>query len=225
MKIYICKNEIVIIMLQMTPARNLKRHRYLALLRKIQTATAGELARALNVTPANVRYHLTGLQADGLVQVVEIQPSEGRGRPVKIYGLSRSVQGDNLTQLADVIMTDWLKLIDGELVGDAMERVARSMMDGSQSVATGNIARKLVNAMDHLNRMRYQARWEAHAAGPRVIFEFCPYASVISRHPELCLMDAKLLQEYLGGEIEQLAKREKGFKNIPVCIFAVKEYS
>jgi predicted ArsR family transcriptional regulator len=207
----------------MTPVKNLTRHRYMALLRKIQTATAGELARALNVTPANVRHHLAGLQADGLVQVVEIRHGEGRGRPVNIYGLSRSAQGDNLTQLADAILTDWLSLIDPELVGDAIERVARSMMDGSQATATVNIARKLVNAMNHLNRMHYHARWEAHAAGPRVIFESCPYASVISRHPELCQLDAKLLQDYLGGGIEQLAKREKGFKNIPVCIFAVIE--
>jgi len=197
------------------------RHRYLALLRKNQTATAEEFARALNVTPANVRYHLAGLLADGLVQVAEVRREAGRGRPAKVYGLGYAAQGDNLSRLSDVILIDWLNLLDPGSVEDAMERVAQGLVADYQSIASGNRAQRLVNTIEHLNRMHYQARWEAHGAGPRVIFESCPYASVLASHPELCRLDVKLLQKCLGEEVEQLAKREKGLKNFPVCIFAV----
>jgi hypothetical protein len=54
-----------------------------------------------------------------------------------------------------------------------------------------------------------------------LIFETCPYAGVITNHPELCLMDKKLLEKSLGSRVEQVAKLEKGLRNIPVCIFEV----
>jgi predicted ArsR family transcriptional regulator len=83
------------------------------------------------------------------------------------------------------------------------------------------LARKLALCIDQINKMHYHSRWEAHASGPRIIIESCPYASVITKHPELCLMDKKLLEKYLGGSVEQLAKLEKGSRNIPVCVFSL----
>lgn len=207
----------------MTPRKSLTRHRYLALLRKMNSATADEFARALHVTPANARYHLAGLQTDGLVEVIEKRPGKGRGRPVKIYGLSRSVRGDNLPNLLDAILLDWLSLIDSDDLEDALKRVAQSMVKASQFTVPGNFARKLAIAMEQLNKMRYDARWEAHASGPHIIFESCPYSSVISQHPEICKFDAKLLEQYLGTGIEQRLKLDKMNKSIPICLFAIVE--
>jgi predicted ArsR family transcriptional regulator len=207
----------------MAPVKNLTRQRYIAFLRRNQAASAEELARAMNVTPANARYHLTRLQADNLVQVVDVRLGGSRGRPVKIYGLSRISQGDNLPKLTDAILTDWLSLLEPSQLGDGIERIVQKIMEDSPSSSPTNFSRRLAIAMEHFNKMHYQARWEAHASGPRIIFESCPYASVISGHPELCLFDTRLLKEHLGGEVEHIAKREKGSRNIPVCIFSVME--
>jgi predicted ArsR family transcriptional regulator len=45
-------------------------------------ASAGELSRAMLMTPANARHHLNILVEQGaLVQVGERAPAKGRGRP------------------------------------------------------------------------------------------------------------------------------------------------
>jgi predicted ArsR family transcriptional regulator len=67
--------------------------------------------------------------------------------------------------------------------------------------------------------MHYQARWEAGADGPRVLFGRCPYAAVIEGHPELCQMDVSLLGNALGREVRQLGKIEKAQG---LCVFAVR---
>ena len=197
------------------------RQRCLAFLRKNRYSTSTELARALNVTPADVRHHLTRLKADGLVVVSENLRSGGRGRPVKVYGLSRLAQGDNLTKLTDEVLTEWLRTLSPQDAGEALDRLAGRLIGVEKHGAPGPIARRLVQCIELLNTMHYKARWEAHAHGPRMIFETCPYAGVIAKHPELCLMDKKLLEKSMGGKVEQVAKLEKGLRNIPVCIFEI----
>ena len=75
--------------------------------RKTRSASAGEIARALDVTPADVRHHLGVLVSDGLVTVTGDR-REGRGRPVKLYGLSSALTGDNLAGLLDAALREWL---------------------------------------------------------------------------------------------------------------------
>jgi predicted ArsR family transcriptional regulator len=205
----------------MTPLEISMRQRCLALLRKNQYATSQELARALNVTPADVRHHLARLRADGLVEVSENLRSGGRGRPVKVYGLSRLAQGDNLTKLTDAVLSEWFRALSPQDASEALDCVAERLIGVEKHGTLGPIARKLTQCIELLNTMHYKARWEAHAHGPRIIFETCPYAGVINNHPELCLMDKKLLEKSLGGRVEQVAKLEKGLRNIPVCIFEV----
>jgi predicted ArsR family transcriptional regulator len=207
----------------MTPSRLHVRQRYLGFLKKNQTATAEELARAFDVTPANARYHLAGLQSDGLVQVIESRRGLKRGRPVKVFSLSKATQGDNLSKLVDVLLAEWSGSLGADHMDDALERLARKVMVSDPFVTPGQISRRLVQAIEQLNQAHYQSRWEAHASGPRVIFESCPYASVIADHPELCIMDIKILKNAIGSDVEQIAKREKGGRNIPVCVFSVFE--
>jgi predicted ArsR family transcriptional regulator len=206
----------------MTPPKVSVRHRYLAYFRKYQTASAADLARFMNVTAANVRHHLAGLMADGLIEKVDIRQGVQRGRPIMIYGLSRLVQGDNITQLMDVILTEWIGNLGENEIDDGLNRIAGQMIENGP-IASGHISKKLGLAVEQLNKKHYHAHWEAHGSGPRVIFESCPYASVLSNHPELCRMDLKILENYFGGNVEQLARRERGARNIPVCIFTIHE--
>lgn len=205
----------------MTPVRTTARQRCLASLKKHQPASASEIARALNVTPADVRHHLAGLEEDGLIEVLEIRRDSMRGRPVKLYGLNRQLIGDNISKLADAVMQEWLGNLDSIGIEDAMARIAQRMAVNDQTTSHAPLGRRLAAAVETLNRMHYEARWEAHATGPRIILESCPYVRTIASHPELCLMDRHLLKGILRSDVDQLAKREKGIKNIPVCIFAL----
>jgi len=186
------------------------RQKILDYLKRNRTVSSRELARTLHMTPANARHHLGILAGDGRVEVVNLRRG-GKGRPEKVYRLAGTLVGDNLSALADALLTE----ADGKVEMEALgKRIA------GESIASGQpLMRRLASAVERLNGMHYQSRWEAGAEGPRVVLGHCPYAAVIGKHPELCQMDAALLAKLLGGEVRQTAKLEKGAGGLPYCAF------
>ncbi len=184
------------------------RQKILDYLKRNRAASSRVVARVLRMTPANARRHLGILAADGRVEVVS-QRGAGRGRPGKAYRLSGALAGDNLSALADALLTE-----AGASVG--MEALGRRLA-GESIPSHLPLMRRLAAAVERLNAMRYQARWEAGAEGPRMILGHCPYAAVVGRRPELCRMDAALLGSLLGGEALQAAKMEPG--GTQPCVF------
>jgi predicted ArsR family transcriptional regulator len=72
-----------------------------------------------------------------------------------------------------------------------------------------------------LNELGYQARWEARPGDPQVQFGHCPYTAIIADHPELCLLDAALLESMLGNSAIQTAKLETDFQGGKYCRFVI----
>jgi predicted ArsR family transcriptional regulator len=83
------------------------------------------------------------------------------------------------------------------------------------------LPRRLSLAVDRLNELHYQARWEAGIDGARIILAHCPYAAIIAAYPELCTMDAYLLEQRSGLPVEQIAKLQPSVKGYPFCVFRV----
>jgi len=200
----------------------------LAYIRKHQAASAAGISRALGMTPANARHHLAHLEANGLIEVTGQQRGEGRGRPVQVYGLSRQSLDDNVAHLASVLLEEWLTNIPLKRQEEHLRALAQRMARGvstSNSSAGGQNApfpRRLAQLVERLNEMHYQARWEAGVAGPRIILGYCPYMRIISRHPELCHVDALLLEEFLGSAIRQTAKLQASARGLPFCEFLLR---
>jgi predicted ArsR family transcriptional regulator len=69
--------------------------------------------------------------------------------------------------------------------------------------------------------MRYQARWEAHADAPRLTLGHCPYAAILPEHPELCALDAALLETLLGAPATQVAKLARDGRGGMYCLFVI----
>lgn len=189
------------------------RQKVLAHLKKTRSASAREIARALKMSAPNVRHHLSVLRSDGRVEFVSVNNREGRGRPEKMYSLSAAALGDNLSALANALLTEAGSKIK-------MEAVASRVLDASQ-FANLPVAKRLVLLVEKLNEMHYQARWEAGAEGPRVIFGRCPYSQVIEKHPELCKMDAAMLANLLGRPVTQPQKNEAGARGLCPFLFQV----
>jgi predicted ArsR family transcriptional regulator len=189
------------------------RQKALNQLTKLGPASPRDLARALRLSEATVRHHLRVLVSDG--RVTPLGPPyrgderKGVGRPVKIYALSPALAGDNLPALTSALLAESTV---------PMETLAKHILDAS---ALGNqpLTRRLTLLVEKLNAKHYQARWEAGADGPRVIFGRCPYAAVIEAHPELCQMDASALANFLRMDARQSAKIEKGRG---MCVFGVR---
>jgi len=180
------------------------RQKILDYLKRNRTVSSREIARALQMTPANARYHLGILAGDGRVEVIT-KRQVGRGRP------ERTLVGDNLSALADALLT-----VAGTKV--RMDAVGKRLA-GESKPAGQPLMHRLSFTVERLNEMHYQARWEAGAQGPRIVMGNCPYSAVIDEHPELCQMDAVLLGELVGSEVRQTAKLERGAGGVLYCAF------
>lgn len=128
-----------------------------------------------------------------------------------MYSLSAAALGDNLPALTLALLTETSQPL-------RVDALAGHILDSSR-FANLPIPKRLALLVKELNEMHYQARWEAGAEGPRVIFAQCPYAKVIEGHPELCKMDAAILRNAFASGIEQTAKMEK---TRGVCVFVIR---
>ena len=187
------------------------RHKVLAYLTRTRTASVHEISRALKMSAANVRHHIRVLVSDGRVELASVREREGRGRPEKVYSLPRAVLGDNLSALADALLTE----ADSRV---RVEALAKRLV-GESNFASQPIVKRLNLVVEKLNQMNYHARWEAGPEGPRIIFGHCPYAAIIEKHPELCRMDVAMLKDLMGQSAEQLSKigRDKSLS----CVFVM----
>jgi predicted ArsR family transcriptional regulator len=188
------------------------RHKVLAYLNKIRTASAREISRALKMPAPNVRHHLRVLVSDGRLELASVRGRDGRGRPEKVYSLPRAVLGDNLSALANALLVE-----SGSNIW--MEAVAKRLA-GETNLTGQPVARRLNLIVEKLNQMNYHARWEAGSAGPRIVLGHCPYATIIEKHPELCQMDKALLNDMMGQSTEQIFKIGKDGSS--VCVFVIE---
>ena len=189
------------------------------------TATAEELSRALHVTSANIRYHLNRMVSEGVIAIVGERKIKGRGRPKQLYSLATFADQHSLDSLAsallDEIREDALQE-NGNQAGQnqRLKKVAQrlSQKDPS-SQPPASTTQRLFGAVRRLNELHYQARWEAHSDAPRVILEHCPYQAILAAHPELCQIDAYLLEMMLSLKAEQSDKLVRNPQGVPQCIF------
>ncbi len=189
------------------------RQKVLILIKKLSSATAEEVARVLHVSQATARYHLAGLAIDGSVEVSLLM--NGRGRPQKLYRPSRLSRDDGLDYLMDAFLATVEPARQEQVWAESATRLAA----GSNAEAEKIPVKRFGLAIEHLNQLKYEARWEAHAGGPQVILGNCPYFRVIENQPGLCRMDARLLEKLFGASVEHVAKLEMDRRGLPQCIF------
>jgi len=176
------------------------RQKVLTYLTKNRTASAREISRSLKMSAATVRHHLRVLTSDGRLEMESVRGRDGRGRPEKVYTIPRAALGDNLSALAEALLMEAGSKVE-------VEALAKRLV-GESDFKSQPVAKQLSLVVEKLNQMNYHARWEAGAAGPRIIFGHCPYAAIVENHPELCQMDAGLLLNLLGRVVDLESKPE-----------------
>ncbi len=195
------------------------RQKILNLLDTNSEATAAELSRALGVTPADLRYHLSKMVEEGLVTASNPKPTGRRGRPARRFSLTAKISKSNFDLLASVLLEAVAEQLSDEQRNHLMQSVAGQIKGDYKP--HGPPGARLVQAVDRVNSLNYQARWEAHADGPRVIFEHCPYGALRPDHPELCRLDTNLIENLLDTPVEQIiseAHIEDGY-----CLFNLRQ--
>lgn len=165
--------------------------------------TAAGLARALQVTPADARHHLAILRREGLVVPVGTAPPDGRGRPAQRYRLATPRSEPGLQPLVEALLSEALDSLDPHAQEAALRRLA-TRLAGDSIRLEGNLARRLVRAVERLDQLGYHARWEARAVGPRLILERRPFANLEAPHPELARLEAYLIEVLLGVSLSRI---------------------
>jgi predicted ArsR family transcriptional regulator len=196
------------------------RQRILEILDNRPGITAAELSRALQLTQADIRHHLSNMVAEGLVTSSGQQKTGRRGRPARRFSLSASVHKDNFDLLSSALLNTALHSLSPNQQSTYLEQVASRLVPSEKT--KGPLSQRLVKVINHLNDLGYQSRWEAHSDAPRIIFERCPFAKLRIKHPELCRLDAKQIAQ-LSAEpvtlVESNAHLDDGF-----CLFLVGSF-
>lgn len=191
------------------------RERILQYLQGHPPSSAREISRYLEMTPANIRYHLERLIDDGLVFIAGKRPSGGVGRSILLYTLTSVSLGDNLIPLLQAFLStldesenqeQLLELIIGKMTGRIIE-------------GRRNRVQRFNQGVDLLNAMNYHASWEARPQGPQVELRNCPYHNLARTHPILCQLDEKLLQEIYGTRMNLIQKKDFEKDPLSPCIF------
>ena len=193
------------------------RQRMLEILEHRPGITAAELSRALQITQADIRHHLSNMIEEGLVIPAGMHKTGRRGRPARRFRLATSVHKDNFDLLSSALLTTALGAQATEQRSAVLENVAAQFAAGTST--KGPLSQRLVQVVTHLNRLGYKSRWEAHAEAPRLIFERCPFAALRPQHPELCQIDRKQLEILANERVELVdagAHLENGF-----CLFLI----
>lgn len=193
------------------------RQRILEILSNQELASAAELSRALNVTRANVRYHLKNMESEGLVIAQDPKQSGRRGRPARRFSLASKALKDNYDILSVALLEAMIERTLEHELELLLRRVAENISAGFKS--RGPLGSRLVQAVDQLNAKHYHARWEAHADSPQVIFEHCPFASLRPKYPILCQVDKNLLEYILDESVKQIAT--EAYLPEGSCLFSI----
>ena len=192
-------------------------------------ATAVELSQILMVSAADVRHHMAALRREGVVEVVKEENRTGSvqggqkkhaaGRPPQHYRLSVRARGDHFDRLAEALLEEILNEAPSPAKIVLLRRIAARMAGSAKP--EGSLARRLVQAVKRLNELHYEARWEARPGDPQVKLGRCPYASILPKHPELCQLDAELLEAMLGAPAVQTAKQVPDANGARYCQFVI----
>jgi predicted ArsR family transcriptional regulator len=178
------------------------RQQILDLLSKQDQVSAAEISRVLSVTQADVRYHLVRMVEEGLILIEKPKYSGRRGRPARRFSLASKSKQNNFDILTRALLRSLQEQYTEQEREQLLVNIARQIP--GEFKPGGSLGKRLVQAVDQLNLQNYQARWEAHADAPRVMFDRCPFAALRSDFPELCILDTYLLENYLDEKISQV---------------------
>jgi len=191
------------------------REQILTYLRDHPPSSAREISHYLNMTPANIRYHLDSLKESGLIQITGKRQGGGAGRPVLLYSLTTLSLGDHLIPLLET----FLEILNGSATLDENLELLADHLAGFEIQKIRNQVERFNQGVQILNTMNYHASWEASPQGPRVELRHCPYRDIPKNHPILCRLDEQLLKKIFKADLVLTRKRVFGGYPFSPCVF------
>jgi predicted ArsR family transcriptional regulator len=182
-----------------------------------QPMTILELSKQLNLTKADIRYHLKKLIKLKIVYAQEpetVPPTctQIRGRPARKYFVNSSTLPNNYTELLKIFLSQ------SDNPGATFAQLGDALLTDLQSNPGTTLIQKINELVKELNYRGYNARWETHPGGPTLMIENCPYRSLLNQFPGFCQMDEIIIQQTLAKK----AEHTHSFLDYPHCRFQIK---
>lgn len=156
-----------------------------------------ELSEKLNLTKADIRYHIKKLLNSGVITPTHFEPGLTRGRPAAKFTLVE----DNLpNNLLEIIHT-FFEIHDDDPT--IFSILGNALADKMEIPSDKNLLNKLNRILPKLNARNYKSRWETHSTGPVIFFYNCPYRVLLDKYPQLCRMDEMILTKLLQKQVVQ----------------------
>ena len=210
-------------MIDMTDAKR----RLVERLKRVDSATASELAAEFSLTDTAVRQHLESLQDAGLVRRVAAPRTEtgaGRGRPAARWQLTPAADGAFPDRHVDLTV-ELIESIRSELGESALDRVleARSRRQAEQYralVGSGAVAVRVRRLADQRTAEGYVA--EVVDDGPDLVLveHHCPICTAAATCQGLCRSELEVFRAALGDDV-QVERVQHVFAGDQRCAYRV----
>jgi predicted ArsR family transcriptional regulator len=192
----------------MAPLSDAKR-RIVDRLKRVESATAPELAEAFGLTDTAVRQHLDALAENGLVEKAPAPPPQGRGRPPIRW---------QLTPLAAELFPDRHADLTVGLIGsirealgeDGLDRVLEARHQTQLSAyrqalpdpTVSSVPVRVRRLADIRSAEGYLAEVRPDDAGGLLLLEHhCPVCDAANACQGLCRTELELFREALGDDV------------------------
>jgi len=186
------------------------RRRVLGAIMAQDATTASQLARLFGLTPAAVRRHLEGLQAEGLITTRQVRrPGVAeRGRPATEFRITDAGRDEFQQAYGELAVQAIAQLIEaaGPAGLDALAKVHFGPIQDAFEAARAKGAADPLGALAvALDEAGYAADVTPLGTGEQLCQHHCPVAEVARLYPELCQIETQLIASLLQSHVQRLA--------------------
>ncbi|MGH7737532.1 MAG: helix-turn-helix transcriptional regulator [Candidatus Tyrphobacter sp.] len=199
------------------------RGRIVSELRRRGSASATELAQAFSLSPNAVRQQLVVLERDGLV--VERPVRRGPTKPTLEFSLTKEADAlfpQRYDRLLSSVLREVRRQYGDSAVGKIFSSISeRAVSRAKRSVSAKQPEQRVAQLTEMLQHDGVLAEYSLIDGGYALVEHNCPYSEVAKEHPEMCEVVHHMIDETVGGHLEQTESLANGGKECRFEITAV----
>lgn len=173
-------------------------------LRRVESASVGDFAEFLGVTPPAVRQRLSRLMAEGLID--RVLERQARGRPSHRYRLTKKGErhaGDNYYDLAAILWDEIRQIEDREVRAGLLKRLAKRLADSyAGSVSTSDLPSRMRDLARLMSERQVPFEVDDSNGLPIITALACPYPDLAEHDRSICAMERMMMSEVLGEAVK-----------------------
>ena len=181
--------------------------------------TVNEIAEKMDLTDNAIRAHLLALDRDGLVR--QVGTTKGFRKPHTVYSLTddaRHLFPKAYDSILNKLISVLKRRLSPKVVIEVMRDVGRDVASADMTSRGGPLRDRLNNALVALEGLGGSARIVEQSDQFSIESDSCPFADVVSEHPEVCKATEAAVQEIVGEKVTERCDRN----GLPKCRFSIE---